>query len=194
LETIQRLGKAAEFRDDETGEHIKRVGRYCEVLAKVLGLSPDRQKELFYASSMHDVGKIGVPDGILLKAGPLSPEEFEIMKRHTIIGAKILSGSHHPILKLAEILALTHHERWDGKGYPYGLSGEEIPIEGRICALADFFDACTSSRIYRPPLSNEKVLNIIKEESGKHFDPRVVQAFFDILPDILAIQRGEGED
>ena len=182
-----------EFRDDKTGEHIKRIGKYCVALAKALGLPSERQKELFYASSMHDMGKIGVPDYILFKAGPLSPEEFEMMKQHTIIGARILSGSQHPILKLAEVLAVTHHERWDGKGYPHGLIGEEIPLEGRICALADFFDACTSPRVYRPPLDYEDVLAMIREESGKHFDPRVVQTFFDILPEILAIHK-EGRE
>ena len=188
LEIIQRLGRAAEYRDDETGEHIQRMSRYCQILAREMGLSQEQQKEIFYASPMHDVGKIGIPDHILLKKGPLTPEEFEIMKQHTIIGAQILSGSRHPILKKAEIMALTHHERWDGTGYPQGLKGEEIPIEGRICGLADFFDACTSHRVYRPAMDNERVLGMIRNQTGKHFDPRVVEAFFDVLPEILEIQ------
>ncbi len=186
LEIIHRLGRAAEFRDDETGAHIQRMSHYCRILAREIGLPPEKQKEIFYASPMHDVGKIGIPDGILLKRGPLSPEEFEIMKKHTIIGAKILSGSEHPVLKMAETLALTHHERWDGSGYPHNLKGKEIPLEGRICSLADFFDACTSPRAYRPAIKIEEVLGIIKEAKGKHFDPLVVKAFFKALEEILA--------
>lgn len=188
LEIIQRLGRAAEYRDDETGEHIQRMSRYCAILARTLGLSPEKQKRILYASPMHDVGKIGIPDGILLKPDPLTSEEFEIMKKHTIIGAQILSGSDHPVLKLAEVMALTHHERWDGKGYPKGLKGEEIPLEGRICAIADFFDACTSERPYRPALANDEALRMIKEAKGKNFDPQVVDAFFECLNEILKIQ------
>lgn len=189
LEIIQRLGRAAEYRDDETGEHIQRMSRYCQVLAREIGLSLEEQKEILYASPMHDVGKIGIPDNILLKQGPLTKEEFEIMKRHTVIGAEILSGSQHPVLKMAETMALTHHERWDGKGYPHGLRGDEIPLEGRICGLADFFDACTSHRVYRPAMDNKEVLEVIKRESGKHFDPLIVEAFFDTLPEIQEIQK-----
>jgi len=189
LEIIHRLGRAAEYRDDETGEHIQRMSRYCAILAKTIGLSAERQKEIYYAAPMHDVGKIGIPDGILLKPGPLTTQEFEIMKKHTIIGAQILSGSDHPVLKLAEVMALTHHERWDGKGYPQGLKKEEIPLEGRICAIADFFDACTSERTYRPALPNEKVFEMIKEERERGFDPQLVDAFFESLDEILKVQK-----
>ena len=189
LEIIQRLGRAAEYRDDETGEHIQRMSRYCQILAREMGLSLEHQKEILYAAPMHDVGKIGIPDSILLKKGPLTPEEFEIMKQHTIIGAQILSGSKHPVLKMAEIMALTHHEKWDGTGYPQGLKGQEIPLEGRICGLADVFEACTSHRVYRPAMKKEEVLKIIRQGSGKHFDPRIVEAFFDVLPEIEEIKR-----
>ncbi len=189
LEIIQRLGRAAEYRDDETGEHIQRMSRYCQILAREMGLSLEQQKEILYASPMHDVGKIGIPDSILLKKGPLTPEEFEIMKQHTVIGAQILSGSQHPVLKMAEILALTHHEKWDGTGYPQGLKGEEIPLEGRICCLADVFDACTSHRVYRPAMENEEVLKMIRREAGKHFDPTIVEAFFDVLTEIEEVQK-----
>ena len=188
LELIERLGRAAEYRDDETGEHTKRVGKICGVIARALGLPDDVVKQIEYATPMHDLGKIGIPDNILLKPGKLTPEEFEIMKRHTIIGADILKGSSHPIMQMAERVALTHHEKWNGKGYPYGLKEEEIPLEGRICSLVDFFDACTSDRVYRPAMPVEKVLDMIKEERGNSFDPKLVDVFFDVLDEIMKIK------
>jgi len=181
LELIHRLGRAAEYRDDETGEHTKRVGKMCALMAEAMDFEDTFKKNIEYASPLHDLGKIGIPDNILLKPGRLTKEEMEVIKKHTIIGADILSGSSHPIIAMAETIALTHHERWDGKGYPRGLKGEEIPIEGRICAIVDFFDACTSERVYRPAMDVEKVVDIIKSEKGKHFDPELVEVFLENL-------------
>ncbi len=189
FELIQRLGRAAEYRDDETGEHTRRVGKMCGVLARALDLDEETVRHIEYATPMHDIGKIGVPDRILLKPGKLTPEEFEIMKRHTIIGADILKGGEHPVMRMAEAVALTHHERWDGKGYPYGLKEEEIPLEGRICSIVDFFDACTSDRIYRPAMDVDRVLKMIKEERGKAFDPKLVDVFFDCFDEIYKIKK-----
>ena len=188
LEVIQRLGRAAEFRDDETGEHTKRVGIMCGVLARELDLDEERAKHIEYATPLHDLGKIGIPDCILLKPGKLTPKEFEIMKKHTIIGAEILKGSEHPVMRIAETVALSHHERWDGKGYPYGLKESEIPLEARICTVIDFFDACTSDRVYRPAMEVDKVLDMIKAERGKAFDPIIVDAFFRCLDEIMKVR------
>ena len=190
LELIHRLGRAAEYRDDETGEHTKRVGKMCAIMAEALDLGDNFKKMIEYASPLHDIGKIGIPDSILLKPGKLTPEEMEIIKEHTIIGADILSGSDYPVIVMAETIALTHHERWDGKGYPRGLKEEEIPIEGRICAIIDFFDACTSHRVYRPAIDVEKVLNMIEEEKGKHFDPLIVDAFMKYKDEIIRAKTG----
>lgn len=186
---IFRLGKAAEYRDDATGNHAKRVGKISYIVAETLGLNRERCKIIELASPMHDIGKIGIPDNILLKSGKLTHEEFEIMKRHTIIGYDILSGSEHPLLIAAANIALYHHERWDGKGYPFGLEKEMIPLDARIVAVTDFFDACTSKRIYRKePMEIGRTLEIIKDERGKHFDPLVVDAFFDSIGEILKVK------
>lgn len=196
LETIHRLSRAAEYKDEDTGAHIIRMSRYAAAIASEIGLNKKTVETIFYAAPMHDVGKIGIPDRILLKAGRLSPEEWEIMKQHTIIGARILEGSSTGFIKLAEIIALTHHEKWDGTGYPRGLKGSQIPLAGRIAALADVFDALTSKRPYKKPLSIEESLEIIREESGKHFDPRLVKAFLNIKDEILSIKekyRDQGE-
>ncbi|MCX7777823.1 MAG: two-component system response regulator [Armatimonadetes bacterium] len=193
LETVRRLGRAAEFRDDETGNHILRMSIYCAILARRLGLSDEEVEMILYASPMHDVGKIGVPDKILLKPGKLDPDEWEIMKKHTVWGAEILSGSKSQLLETARTIALTHHEKWDGSGYPYGLSGEEIPLFGRICAISDVFDALTSERVYKPAYPNEKAFAIITEGRGKHFDPKVVDAFFASLDEILEVQSKHAE-
>ena len=187
LDTVYLLSKAAEYKDEETGEHIKRISNYSAAIARRLGLKERFIKSILYASPMHDIGKIGIPDKILLKPGKLTPKEWEIMKRHTIIGAKILKGGEG-YLKLARIIALTHHERWDGTGYPKGLKGREIPLSGRIVAVADVFDALISKRPYKEPFSVEKSFEIIKEEKGFHFDPDIVDAFFDIKDEILAIK------
>jgi putative two-component system response regulator len=189
LDTIMRLSRAAEYKDEDTGSHITRMSHICAAIARKMGLNDSTVEHLLYASPMHDVGKIGIPDSILLKPGPLNPEEWEIMKQHTVIGAGILTGAESGFLRLAEVIALTHHERWDGTGYPRGLKGKAIPLAGRIAALADVFDALTSVRPYKPAFSIEKSLAIINEGDGSHFDPQVVRAFLDILDEVKEIGR-----
>ncbi len=188
LETIYRLARAAEYKDEDTGTHIMRMSHYSGAVADKLGLPEDEVESILYAAPMHDVGKIGIPDRILLKPGKLDPDEWKIMKEHTVIGGRILSGSEAGFIKLAEEIALTHHEKWDGSGYPNGLAGEEIPIAGRITAIADVFDAITSKRPYKEPFPLERAFAIIKEGRGSHFDPAVVDAFFAIIDEILAIK------
>lgn len=187
LDTINRLAIAAEYRDEETGDHIIRMSRYSAMIGERLGLSEAALNNLRYASPMHDVGKIGIPDMILLKPGKLTADEFEIMKTHTTIGADILSNSRAEILQYAEEIALSHHERWDGTGYPRGLAGEAIPIMGRIVGIADVFDALTSDRPYKDAYPLEVALEILKRERGRHFDPRVVDAFMDLKDEIAAV-------
>ncbi len=189
LDTIYRLSKAAEYKDEDTGAHIQRMSHYAVAIAREMGLDDRYVETLLYASPMHDVGKIGIPDHILLKPGKLNPDEWEIMKQHTIIGGKILSGSDAEFIKLAEVIAFTHHEKWDGSGYPKGLKGEEIPLAGRVTAIADVFDALTSMRPYKEPFSIEKSFTIIKDERGDHFDPDIVDAFFAIENEILSIKK-----
>ena len=189
LDTIYRLSMTAEYKDEVTGAHIKRMSRYSAAVARRMGLDESTIETILYATPMHDVGKIGIPDRILMKPAKLDPVEWEIMKLHTVIGAKILTGSDSEFIRLGEIIALTHHEKWDGSGYPNGLKGIEIPIAGRITATADVFDALTSKRPYQEPLSVEKALVIVWEKSGKHFDPEVVDAFFAIQDEILTIRR-----
>ena len=188
LETIERLALAAEHRDKETSSHIKRVSHYCHMLAGKMGLPPQECEIILHAASMHDVGKIGIPDAILLKPGKLTPSEWEIMKTHTEIGALILSGSSSDLLQAGEIVALSHHERWDGTGYPKGLSGEKIPLWARITALADVFDALTNKRPYKDAFSNEMAVHIMREARGVFFDPRLLDIFMDNLADVFAIQ------
>lgn len=187
LEILERLALAAEFRDDETGQHTQRVGRTAAVLARALGLPNDKVTLIHRAAPLHDVGKLGVPDSILRKPGKLTREEFEIMKTHTTIGAQILSGSRFPILQLAEEIALTHHERWDGNGYA-GLAGERIPLSGRIVALADVFDALTNDRIYRKAMPLEDALAEIELQRGRHFDPEIADAFLRTTRPLLSEQ------
>ncbi|RMF90999.1 MAG: response regulator [Nitrospinota bacterium] len=198
LDTIHRLALAAEYKDEDTAAHIHRMSHYSALLAQALHLPPGEVEIIRHASTMHDVGKIGIPDAILLKPGKLTPEEWEIMKQHTVIGARILGGSSSALLQAGEIIALSHHEKWDGSGYPQGLAGEEIPLYGRICAVADVFDALTSNRPYKKALSNEQAYEILRQGRGTHFDPQILDLFFEHLVEIEEIQQqyqaGTGHD
>ena len=185
LDTIYRLSMAAEYKDEATGAHIKRMSRYSAAVARRMGQDESMVETILYAAPMHALGKIGIPDGILMKPSELSPVEWEIMKQHTVIGATILQGSDSEFIRLAETVARCHHEKWDGSGYPEGLKGIEIPIAARIVAIADVFDTLTSKRPYKGPFSIERSLAIIREEKGRHFDPEVVDAFFAIQDEIL---------
>ena len=187
-ETIFRLCLAAELRDLDTGNHINRIQAYTELIACKCGMSEDESQQLGLASTMHDLGKIGIPDHILLKPGKLSALEFEMMKQHTIIGAKALANSDSELLKVAHTVALSHHERWDGNGYPCNLVGVNIPIEARIVGLVDVFDALISSRPYKKAFPVDKAISIIMEERGRHFDPKLVDIFMSSLDEILAIK------
>jgi putative two-component system response regulator len=188
VELIQRLGRAAEYKDNETGMHVLRMSRYSQVLAKAAGLSDDEADDLLQAAPMHDIGKIGIPDDILLKPSKLTPDEFAHMQHHTHIGAEILGDSEAGLIQLAHTVAMTHHEKWDGSGYPNGLKGEDIPLAGRIVAIADVFDALTSKRPYKEAWSVEKTLNVIKKDSGTHFDPNLVELLEANLDEILRIK------
>lgn len=190
LDVIQRLAVAAESRDTGTPGHIYRMSHYCQKLALAVGL-PREQAELILATSpLHDIGKIAIPDAILLKPAALDTYEFEIIKTHTTLGAKMLSGSDSVFLRMAESIALSHHEKWDGSGYPRGLKEEEIPLVGRICAIADVFDALTSSRPYKRAWSCDEAIAEIKRLKKTHFDPKLVEAFGDISKDIKAVYDG----
>lgn len=187
LETIDKLARASEYKDNETGQHIVRVSRYTQVIARKLGLAPSEVRIVTTASVLHDVGKMGIPDAILLKPGKYTPEEFEIMKQHTIIGGKILDHSESELLQAGKTIALSHHEKWDGSGYPNGLSGEDVPLYGRICAVADVFDALVSERPYKDPMPFDDAVAYIQRESGSHFDPKVAAAFLAREESIRAI-------
>jgi putative two-component system response regulator len=175
-EILDRLSLAAEYRDDLTGGHARRVGVVSERLARAVGVPQTKAELIRRAAALHDLGKVGIPDSILLRAGVLSPEEMSVMRTHTHIGARILSGSRSPVLQMAELIALTHHERWDGTGYSPGLAGEAIPLEGRIVAVADAFDAMVNDRPYRRAMRVEEALEELLRQSGRQFDPRIVEA------------------
>ncbi|WP_346392323.1 response regulator [Sulfurimonas sp. NWX79] len=185
---IYRMGEIGESRSQETGNHVKRVAEYSKLLAHLAGLSKENANILFSASPMHDIGKVAIPDAILKKPGKLTPEEFEIMKSHSEIGFQVLQGSKRPILKAAAIVAYTHHEKYDGSGYPRGISGKEIHIFGRITAIADVFDALGSDRVYKKAWDLDKILNLFQEEKGKHFDPKLIELFFENLEQFLEIR------
>lgn len=194
LETIYRLAIAAEYRDEDTGDHIIRIGRYSAIITQKLRTSNIKPKDILYAAPMHDVGKIGISDNILLKPGKLTDKEFDIVKSHTTIGAKILSNSNAKIIMLAEQIALSHHEKWNGQGYPNGLSGKDIPLAARIVTVADVFDALTSKRPYKKNFSVKVALNIMKKERGQHFDPDVLDIFLANIDRILKIMRSVKKD
>jgi putative two-component system response regulator len=188
LQVIQRLGRAAEYKDNETGMHVMRMSHYSRVLALAYGHSEKTADELFHAAPMHDIGKIGIPDSIMLKPGKLTDEEFAAMQKHPEIGAEILGESDSDLIELAKVVAMTHHEKWDGTGYPNQLKGEDIPIEGRIVALADVFDALTSVRPYKEAWSVEKAIDFMTEQKNKHFDPELVDLFVKELDKIIEIK------
>jgi PAS domain S-box-containing protein len=187
-ETVERLAKALEMHDGETGRHVNRMATIAAFLSRQVGLEPDRVLLLRTAAPMHDVGKVATPDGVLRKRGPLTPAEREVMERHTTVGYEILADSESELLQLAATIALTHHERWDGAGYPQGLVGEEIPIEGRITAVADVFDALLSDRCYRVALPLEDAVEVMRQGRGTHFDPRIVDALLGHIEEALSLR------
>jgi putative two-component system response regulator len=209
-EVIHCLARAAEFRDDDTGRHVRRVGRYARLIGEGLGWKGEQLEMLEQAAQLHDIGKIGIPDSILLKPGKLGPEEMEIMQKHSAygkkitqslphhemnvlrghaeLGSKLLESTESPILALAATIAISHHEKWDGSGYPLGLAGEDIPVPGRITAVADVFDALSSKRPYKQPFPLEKCFELLEEGRGRHFDPQVLDSFFSRRKDIIEVQ------
>jgi putative two-component system response regulator len=188
LDTIRRLTVAAEFKDRDTGEHIERIGLYAQVLADGFGMSPGAVEIVRHAAPLHDVGKLGIPDEVLLKPGKLDHEELAVMRTHAALGARLLSDSESAVIQMGQTIARSHHERWDGGGYPDGLAGEAIPLEARICAIVDFFDALTMDRPYRRAVDPDTVLGMMRKEAGAHFDPDLLDAFFARMPEILQIR------
>jgi len=186
-ETIQRLAIAAEYRDSATAQHIQRMSHYCEMLARRYGLSNERCDLIRTASPMHDIGKIGTPDHVLLKPGKFTQEEFNVIAQHAEIGYRILGGSEAEVLKVAATIAWTHHERWDGSGYPRKLKGEAIPVEGRIAAIADAFDALTTQRVYKPAFELSHAVDLMSKHRGEHFDPELLDVFFASIDEIKRI-------
>jgi putative two-component system response regulator len=193
IDLMQRLGRAAEYKDNETGMHVQRMSRYTRELAIAYGFDEDHANDLMMAAPMHDIGKIGIEDSILLKPGKLTDDEYKIMKTHVDIGAEILSNPRSYLIELARIMALTHHEKWDGTGYPNGLAENNIPIEGRLIAVADVFDALTSERPYKKAWPIDDAVSYIFEQSGKHFDPAIPPLLKKILPKLLEIKEAFSE-
>ena len=191
-EAIRRLAYAAEFRDATTGAHINRMSRTCELLANRAGLGIERAELIRIASPMHDIGKIGVSDEVLRKPGKLSPAEMDEMRKHPVIGSEILAGSDSELLRLGGLIALTHHEWWDGAGYPYQLAGDQIPVEGRIVAIADVFDALTSERSYKPAFEVDHAVAIMTDERGSHFDPELLDVFLTFVDDVVGLAKSAG--
>lgn len=194
LEIVQRLGLAAEYKDNETGLHVIRMSHFSRILGLAAGMTEAEADDLLHAAPMHDVGKIGIPDSILQKPGPLDPDEWKIMQSHATIGAEIIGEHERGVLALARQIALTHHEKWDGSGYPNGLAGERIPLAGRICAIADVFDALTSVRPYKKAWTEEEAVDFMVRQKGKHFDPALVDLFITQLPAIRAIRQRWAEE
>lgn len=189
LDVVRRMSALAEYREPGIKNHLERIRGYCMVVARGLDLSVQEVEVIANASQLHDIGEIGIPDAILTKAGKLSPYEWEVVKRHPVIGAEILRGSPSTLLQAGEIIALSHHERWDGSGYPYGLKGEDIPLSGRICAMADIFDALTTKRPYKDEVSVEEAYDLILESSGVLFDPQLLTVFKDHFDEFLVIRQ-----
>ncbi len=188
-ETIFRLARMVEFRDEETGHHLHRMSSYCEIIARQIGHEEQQCELIRLSSQLHDVGKVAIPDSILLKRGKLTPAEFEVIKSHAEIGFQMLSGSASEVVQMGALIARTHHVRWDGDGYPRGLAGADIPLEGRIAAVADVFDALTSDRVYRSALPVRSATEMMRSERGSHFDPELLDAFLGALPEVEAIRK-----
>ena len=189
LEIVQRLGLAAEYKDNETGLHVIRMSHFSRILGIAAGMSEVEADDLLHAAPMHDVGKIGIPDRILQKPGPLDPDEWKVMQSHVTIGAEIIGEHESGMLALAAQIALTHHEKYDGSGYPNGLRGNDIPLVGRIVAIADVFDALTSKRPYKKAWTEEEALTFLREQKGRHFDPALVDLFLEQMPAVRAVQQ-----
>lgn len=194
LEVVRRLGRAAEYKDNETGMHVVRMSKIAELLGRAMGMDDHEANMLLHASPMHDIGKIGISDSVLLKPGKLDPDEWEIMKTHVDIGGEILGDHPSPLMEMARTVALTHHEKWNGSGYPNGLSGEKIPLVGRVTAVADVFDALTSERPYKKAWPVEEAVDFMKNQAGQHFDPAVIEKFVELIGDIDQIRQQYRDD
>jgi len=192
-ETIFRLARMVELRDEETGHHLQRMSSYCEILARKLDLPTAHCEHVRLASQLHDIGKVAVPDAILLKPGKLTEAERSTIETHAQIGYEMLAGSSSEVVQLGALIARAHHEHWDGRGYPLGLAGEAIPLEGRIAAVADVYDALTSTRIYRPAFPVRRALETMQSERGTHFDPAVLDAFIEVQPELEPVRQAYGE-